>query len=162
MDQYRTEKAIEVMLAYVNGNSIEVRLNRPGCNWGPIETKCDETPAWDWSKYEYRVKPEPMRFYAVIPKDGDMPSCYPSFGVADEAWSLEFCDWHGWLEEVNKYRYGRLRELVYLAALEAVVCGFESRVAYQTRCWLNIDGQCVRLKSGITRLDTESQHQILN
>ena len=34
MDQYKTEKAIEVMLAYVNGNSIEVRLNRPGCNWG--------------------------------------------------------------------------------------------------------------------------------
>ena len=59
------EYMIEVIQAFADGKDIEyiVRSN-PDSDW--IEA---DVPCWDWSSYDYRVKPEPMVCYLVVKQD---------------------------------------------------------------------------------------------
>ena len=55
----QTKYSIEVMQAYVDGKTIQ------GCNpdvtWGDVEF-----PTWDWSTFNYRVKPEPLTCWVTV------------------------------------------------------------------------------------------------
>jgi len=46
------KKMVDVMLAYVDGKQIQVSLKE---GWRDITG-----PEWDWSTYDYRVKPKPL------------------------------------------------------------------------------------------------------
>ena len=53
-----TREMTDVMLAYERGEQIEYRLI--DCN-----TWCDNPdPKWNWSEFEYRIKPQPKRWRA--------------------------------------------------------------------------------------------------
>ena len=49
-----TEEMIEVMQAYTRGETIEVS-DKGADDWSEIKH-----PLWDWSGFEYRVKPKPI------------------------------------------------------------------------------------------------------
>lgn len=53
MTREETEKAIKVMQDYVNGKEVEYRIV------GKDDWYNAATPCWDWTLYDYRVKPEP-------------------------------------------------------------------------------------------------------
>lgn len=69
MNIEETKKAIEVMQAFVDGKEIEYRGNGD-CDWTKLSI-----PAWDWSKYIYRIKPaEPkkVKLLAYISNSGEL------------------------------------------------------------------------------------------
>lgn len=52
MNKEKTQKAVEVMLAYVDGKAIDFRRAQwPRGDWEP----CLHAPHWDWYELEYRV-----------------------------------------------------------------------------------------------------------
>lgn len=53
MTQEEAKKAAEVMMAYADGRAIQYRKK------GDADWAKSTTPAFDWYKYEYRVKPKP-------------------------------------------------------------------------------------------------------
>jgi alkanesulfonate monooxygenase SsuD/methylene tetrahydromethanopterin reductase-like flavin-dependent oxidoreductase (luciferase family) len=59
MNKEETRKAIEVMQAYVDGEQIELQWSV-----GEWETyDHDGKPTWNWSKYDYRIKPKPREWW---------------------------------------------------------------------------------------------------
>lgn len=71
------DEMIDVMKAYKDGKTIEHRLRTIiGDEWGVIE----EIPCWDFSYFDYRVKPEPK--YA--PYDSVME-------VERDKWAINKC-----------------------------------------------------------------------
>lgn len=69
-----TEDKIAVMQAYVEGKKIQSRCCFPKeiDNW---EDCCD--PVWNWGQFDYRIKPEPRRFWIRRWGDNSM-SAYES------------------------------------------------------------------------------------
>ena len=64
-----TDKMIEVMQAYTRGEAIEVS-DKGANDWSEIKH-----PLWDWSSFEYRVRPKNRKFEKgdkVIEKDAQM------------------------------------------------------------------------------------------
>ena len=59
MNREETEKAIEVMQAYVDGAEIESRL----C--GTDEWIGVENSSWDFKWENYRIKPKPREFWLI-------------------------------------------------------------------------------------------------
>jgi len=55
---------IAVIQAAEAGKTIECRLGKL-LDWHPVEE-----PIWDFSKWEYRVKPEPMEIWVNVYKRG--------------------------------------------------------------------------------------------
>ena len=51
-----TKERIEVMQAYLDGKAIEVK-NKIDHKWVRVWIE----PQWDWSTYEYRIKPKKMQ-----------------------------------------------------------------------------------------------------
>jgi hypothetical protein len=96
MNQHDTAEAISVMMAYVNGDPIQVKIKNTSI-WNDIDVSEDETPSWDWNICNYRIKPEPQKFYGVISYKGDAPECFNNFTDADNEFDLKKCFWHGWL-----------------------------------------------------------------
>lgn len=65
MNKEETKQAILVMQAFVDGKEIEVmQLKRLGRYY------VTGHPTWDWSEYDYRIKPEPRVFYIAENIDG--------------------------------------------------------------------------------------------
>ena len=99
MTREETNEVIKVMSAYVNGNKIQY-LNDDG-RW--VDTP---NPLFDWSRWEYRIKPEPN---------------YRPFKNAEECWQemqkhLPF----GWIKgnETGEYKqvvriYNYMAELIF-------------------------------------------------
>ena len=54
MNKEKTKAAIEIMQAFLDGKTIQVR--RRGCKSGWVT--CCVDPWWDWHLNDYRVKPE--------------------------------------------------------------------------------------------------------
>jgi len=60
-----TKHAIEVMQAYVDGKEVECLARRvSGDEWEKVVS-----PAWNWIRYDYRIKPEPREYYLNIYKE---------------------------------------------------------------------------------------------
>lgn len=55
MTREKTKKAIDVMLAYVNGEKIQVK-NKNEKEWKDWEK--DFYPTWNYEYFDYRIKPE--------------------------------------------------------------------------------------------------------
>lgn len=60
-----TKEKIVVMQAFVEGKTVEF-CSKTGNVW-----RATPTPAWNWHDNEYRVKPEPMKFYIVVDAEGN-------------------------------------------------------------------------------------------
>ena len=58
MNIEKTRKAVDVMLAYVNGAEIECQIGAKS-EWSAIPS-----PAWQWANGPYRIKPKPREFWA--------------------------------------------------------------------------------------------------
>lgn len=56
--------ALNVMSAALNGKAIEFRA-KYACG-GPRNWSETSKPTWNWSEYDYRVKPEPLRFWCWV------------------------------------------------------------------------------------------------
>ncbi len=57
MNRDETKKAIEVMQAYVDDKEVESRNVSGSSSWGSTFT------TWNWSRFEYRIKPKPREFW---------------------------------------------------------------------------------------------------
>lgn len=78
MTREEAKKAAEVMMAYADGEKVEGR-KRGGVEW------CENTfPAFDWSKYEYRVKHE-LKFDPTTLQPFDRVLVWPG-----EIWCCDF------------------------------------------------------------------------
>ena len=53
MNIEQTKEAIRVMQAYVDGNEVEFK-------WGSMDWNSTDKPEWNWSAYDYRIKPTPV------------------------------------------------------------------------------------------------------
>lgn len=54
----KTTDKIEIMQAYQQGKPIQYReLCREYCNWEDLESNETYEPCWDWSSFDYRLKP---------------------------------------------------------------------------------------------------------
>jgi len=58
-------RQIMVMEAYEDGAKIEHTVQHQNLPWLNINK-----PSWDWTRYEYRVKPEPLTFWVNVYPDG--------------------------------------------------------------------------------------------
>ena len=67
MDYEQTKEAIKVMQAYVDGEEIEAcaRDHMVSYDWYDCPT-----PNWDFSIWDYRIKPKEPRKYWIVFKDG--------------------------------------------------------------------------------------------
>jgi hypothetical protein len=61
MNRDETRKAAEVMLAYADGELVEQARAYEGMS--AREWHLHREMTWDWSRYEYRIKPKPREFY---------------------------------------------------------------------------------------------------
>ena len=50
MTREQTIEAIRVMQAYVDGKEVEFK-------WGSMDWNSTDKPEWNWSAYDYRIKP---------------------------------------------------------------------------------------------------------
>lgn len=50
MNIEETKEAIRVMQAYVDGKEVEFK-------WGSMDWNSTDKPEWNWSAYDYRIKP---------------------------------------------------------------------------------------------------------
>ena len=50
MNREQTIEAIRVMQAYVDGKEVEFK-------WGSMDWNSTDKPEWNWSAYDYRIKP---------------------------------------------------------------------------------------------------------
>ena len=69
MNREKTRKAIEVMQAWLDGETDEF-FHQQTRSWHLI----NKLPEWGWGAYEYRIKPEPMEFWVDVDDSGH-PEC---------------------------------------------------------------------------------------
>ena len=53
MTREQTIEAIRIMQAYVDGKEVEFK-------WGLMDWNSTDKPEWNWSGYDYRIKPTPV------------------------------------------------------------------------------------------------------
>jgi len=53
MNREQTIEAIRVMQAFVDGKEVEFK-------WGSMDWNSTDKPEWNWSAYDYRIKPTPV------------------------------------------------------------------------------------------------------
>ena len=56
-----TKKMIKVMQAFINGSKIEFRYDIAGNE----DWQTDDSPAWNWRRFDYRIKKEPSSKFRV-------------------------------------------------------------------------------------------------
>lgn len=61
-EQQEAKRRAEVMLAFADGAPIEWRIADGGFEWHE-----DESPHWNWSEIDYRVKPNPVVNWDAMP-----------------------------------------------------------------------------------------------
>lgn len=86
-----TEEMIKVMQAYVDGEEIE--YTRSGKDW-----RYSDDPEWDWSLFEYRIKPKPRTIW-VNEHEDNMETWYTCYNSKKDA-------------EHDAYDYGLIRTAV--------------------------------------------------
>lgn len=76
-----TEEKIAVMQAFLEGKTIEIAAatGSSAGTWDKITR-----PAWDWLSNQYRVKPEPKEFYAIVYTSSDGGEFYSSLRLIKE------------------------------------------------------------------------------
>ena len=74
MNREKTEKAIDVMQAYVDGK--EVQFKRIDSRKAWEDFKPWSTPIWDWYCFDYRVKPEPIVRWAALSTENEVIVLY--------------------------------------------------------------------------------------
>ena len=70
------KEKIDIMQAALDGESVEEQLvsTLDSRRWLSLEPVIDRNyMTFDWVKYDYRIKPEPLEFYVSV--TGDTPSC---------------------------------------------------------------------------------------
>lgn len=76
-----------VMLAYADGKTIQYRKrygppgNTPECDWSD-----HQSPQWNWTDFEYRVKPEPMEIEVWVSPHGEL-SLYKPHSLGNLEWT---------------------------------------------------------------------------
>ncbi|WP_155393941.1 hypothetical protein [Xanthomonas albilineans] len=79
MNKTETERAIEVMQAYVDGKEIEHRLLQSDKGWSSWASLTQNWALWNWINQDYRVKPEPRVIYVnEYPPPGNYGCYYES------------------------------------------------------------------------------------
>jgi len=73
-------RQIMVMEAYEDGAKIEHTVQHQNLPWLNINK-----PSWDWTRYEYRVKPEPLTLWVNVYSAGNYGSAFSSEEDAIEA-----------------------------------------------------------------------------
>lgn len=61
MEKLTTKEKISIMQAYLDGKVIQFRLKNENSRWKilqPIGQYCENEPGWDFSIYDYRLKPD--------------------------------------------------------------------------------------------------------
>lgn len=53
-----TQEQIKVMQAFADGKEVQMRAKNSSFGWNAIIDK--QYNAWDWSRYDYRIKPLPV------------------------------------------------------------------------------------------------------
>ena len=97
MKRNEARKAAEVMLAYAGGKEVEYK-NEALKDWSSTSV-----PNFDWSKHEYRIKPQPK---------------YRPFQSAEECWQeMQKHQPFGWVKtEAGEYRFiDRVTSEIHLA-----------------------------------------------
>ena len=75
------DKMIAVLAAYQSGMQIQyARIKAPSL----VFKSCLGVPAWDFSTYIYRAKPEPIECWANIYPDGETTNYYASENEATQ------------------------------------------------------------------------------
>lgn len=75
-----TQEKIAVMQAHVDGKKIEFRLRHTDNNWEPV---VPEYKAWNWSIYEFRIKPKLIYGVANIYSNHNVHSLHPNIEQAN-------------------------------------------------------------------------------
>lgn len=78
MDRQETSIALSVMVAYANGGEVQHRVRGQTNGWRDVEA-----PSWTWGSAEYRVKPAPVEFWAVLNDDSTPIQCYVQRYIAE-------------------------------------------------------------------------------
>jgi len=84
MTKEETLQCIKVMQAYVDGKTVQARygaVQRNEGNWHAVN------PNWDWERYEYRVKLEPMEIVVWVDPEGTRVSLNTFYPPSDAAWT---------------------------------------------------------------------------
>ncbi len=68
---------VEVMTAALDGKPIEIDLRQTG-DWEKFSQA--HTAQFNWHSYDYRIAPEPAKWYENIPRDGVL--CWVTEGAA--------------------------------------------------------------------------------
>lgn len=77
------QEKIDAMTAFRDGKEIEFRIIDSG-KW--IESR---EPNWDFTSFEYRIKPEPRRIWINEYPDGLSAQLHPSQAAADNSAAKE-------------------------------------------------------------------------
>lgn len=83
-----TKEMIAVMQASEEGKTIEYRISRISDPAAKDEWDENQAPAWNWSEYDYRVKPEPREIKIWCGPEGELGRF---FRDGDDSY-----DPHGW------------------------------------------------------------------
>lgn len=115
MNKEKTRNAIEVMQAYVDGKEIEVLVN--GHYWN-LNIGDPESPAWNWKKYDYRIKKEGPKRVPLSPEDIKQGDAIKRKGGCNSNWdmivSVGYCVWRAFGTEIVKTSYTDLMEDGYV------------------------------------------------
>jgi len=76
MNKADTEKAVEVMKAWLDGKTVQWKEAGLEVAWSEGNSFPNEL-AWDWSEKEYRIKPEPMEIEVWVDEISGLRSLLP-------------------------------------------------------------------------------------
>ena len=65
------DEMIAVIANYKNGGKVETRPRHGAGGWSPVSI-----PVWDFNRYEYRIRKEPIVLWGIIWSDGMMGSSF--------------------------------------------------------------------------------------
>lgn len=84
------DEMIEVIKAHKEGKKLQCRPKRSGKFEPPwMDFEEGEEPVWNFQYVEYRVKPEPLVFYARVDDNG-LPGCFSQDRGRVESYRREF------------------------------------------------------------------------
>lgn len=98
-----TVDRIAVMKAYVDGSEIQfIGHNKKGGKWSDVPF-----PVWDWSLFDYRIKPVPSEVYVVEGTNNSTKSSYmtgPYLAKENADKCVQRNNSVGWTYRIIKYR----------------------------------------------------------
>ena len=83
-----TQEKIKVMLAFVNGEPLQIKNYSSG-NWINFD---GQEPLWDWVDFDYRIKPTPVECWVWQFESGGIGSAFHTKESAEKIRADNPCD----------------------------------------------------------------------